>query len=194
MVQAQRSILFIALLMICTAVGAIEKQDANEESYSEEAIINAASDFFGATTRALAGGVEKAIEKVFKEQGCPNAYIVGTEGGGAVGVGLRYGQGVLHTKKGKVEQVYWQSPSIGFDVGGNVSKVFTLIYHLKNPDELFQRIPGVGGSLYFIGGVSVNYQQTDDLILAPIRTGVGWRAGINVGYINYTRSQTWIPF
>src|SRR5699024_2659463 len=144
MVKARCSILFVVLLIICTAVGATEEQNASEESYSKKAIINAASDFFGATTRALAGGVEKAIEKVFKEQGSPNAYIVGTEGGGAVGVGLRYGQGVLHTKKGKVEKVYWQSPSIGFDVGGNVSKVFTLIYHLKNPDELFQRIPGVG--------------------------------------------------
>jgi hypothetical protein len=189
MVSACRSILLIILLVACTTVGA-----ADEENYSEKRIINAASEFFGATTEALAQGIKQVIEKVFKEQGHPNGYIVGTEGSGAIGVGLRYGEGVLHTKKRGDEKVYWHGPSVGFDLGGNLSKVFTLVYHLKNPDELFQRIPGVGGSLYFIGGVSVNYQQTDDLILAPIRTGVGWRSGMHVGYIHFTHDKTWMPF
>jgi hypothetical protein len=194
MVSTWRSILLVTLLVAYTTVGAAEKQDADEESYSEEKIMNAASEFFGATTEALAQGIKQVVEKVFKEQGHPNGYIVGTEGSGAIGVGLRYGEGVLHTKKWGDEKVYWHGPSLGFDLGGNLSKVFTLVYHLKNPDELFQRIPGVGGSLYFIGGVSVNYQQTDDLILAPIRTGVGWRSGVHIGYIHFTHNKTWMPF
>jgi hypothetical protein len=191
MVRVWRSILLVVFLVACTTVGAIEKQgEVDEENYSEETIFKAASEFFGTTTEALA----QAIEKIFKEQGHPNAYITGTEGSGAIGVGLRYGEGVLHTKKGRTEKIYWQGPSVGFDFGGNLSKVFTLVYHLKNPDELFQRIPGVGGSLYIVGGVSVNYQQTGDLILAPIRTGVGWRAGASIGYVHYTRYKSWIPF
>ncbi|ADE14606.1 conserved hypothetical protein [Nitrosococcus halophilus Nc 4] len=191
MVRIWRLILLAVFLMTCAAVGATEKQDeVEDETYSEETIIDAASEFFGKTTKALA----QAIEKVFEEQGRPNGYITGTEGGGAIGVGLRYGEGVLHTKRGGRNKVYWQGPSVGFDFGGNLSKVFTLVYHLGDIDDLFQRIPGVDGSLYLVGGISVNYQQTGDLILAPIRTGVGWRAGASIGYVHYTRKKSWIPF
>lgn len=190
MAKILRLILLAVFLVACVTVGATEKQgELKEETYSEEAVLAAASEFFGETTKALA----RVIEKVFKEQGRPNGYITGTEGSGAIGVGLRYGEGVLHTKSGEEKKVYWQGPSVGFDFGGNFSKVFTLVYHLKDMDALFQRIPGVDGSLYFIGGVSVNYQQTDDLILAPIRTGVGWRAGVSVGYVDYTHKKSWIP-
>ncbi|KFI22657.1 DUF1134 domain-containing protein [Nitrosococcus oceani] len=191
MAKILRLILLAVFLVACRTVGATEKQgELKEETYSEEAVLAAASEFFGETTKALA----RVIEKVFKEQGRPNGYIIGTEGSGAIGVGLRYGEGVLHTKSGEEKKVYWQGPSVGLDFGGNFSKVFTLVYHLKDMDALFQRIPGVDGSLYFIGGVSVNYQQTDDLILAPIRTGVGWRAGVSVGYVDYTHKKSWIPF
>ncbi|QBQ55844.1 DUF1134 domain-containing protein [Nitrosococcus wardiae] len=191
MVKFWRLILLAVFLVACGTVGATEKQDeAEDETYSEETIIDAASEFFGKTTKALA----QAIEKVFKEQGRPNGYITGTEGSGAIGIGLRYGEGILHTKRKGTKKVYWQGPSVGFDFGGNLSKVFTLVYHLKDTDDLFQRIPGVDGSLYLVGGVSVNYQQTGDLILAPIRTGLGWRAGASIGYVHYTRKKSWIPF
>lgn len=191
MVKVWRLILLAIFLVACMTAGATEKQDdLEEETYSEDTVLEVASEFFGKTTKALA----QVIEKIFKEQGRPNGYITGTEGGGAIGVGLRYGEGVLHTKSGETKKVYWQGPSVGFDFGGNFSKVFTLIYHLKNTDELFQRIPGVDGSLYLVGGVSVNYQQTGDLILAPIRTGMGWRAGVSIGYVDYTHKKSWIPF
>ncbi len=187
-------LLMVLWLAFTTAVAAETHGAAKEETYSQETIIEAASDFFGATTKALAQAIEQVIEKVFKEQGQPNAYIVGTEGSGAIGIGLRYGEGTLHTKRGGTYPVYWQGPSIGFDFGGNFSKVFTLVYHLQNPDELFQRFPSVGGSLYIIAGVSVHYQKADDIILAPIRTGVGWRTGVSIGYVDYTRKKSWIPF
>ncbi len=106
---------------------------------------------------------------------------------------MRYGECTLNRKTGAVRKVYWQGPTIGFDFGADASKMFILIYHLPDVDWLFQRFPAIDGSFYFIAGVGVNYQQSGDIIQAPIRTGVGLRAGINVGYMHYTREFSWIP-
>ncbi len=163
---------------------------ADGDTYEQNDILKAANDFFGETTEGLA----KVIEKVFDEMGKPNAYIAGEEVSGAIGVGLRYGKGMLQRKAGGGRQVFWQGPSIGWDLGGNASNVFVLVYHLGATEELFQRIPGVEGTYYFVAGVGVNYQQAGDLILAPIRIGVGLRAGANVGYLHYGREHSWIPF
>jgi hypothetical protein len=163
---------------------------AENDTYSQDEILDKAKGFFGETTKGLA----KAIEKVFEDQGRPNAYIAGEEASGAIGVGLRYGEGSLHRKAGGATKLYWQGPSIGFDLGGNVSKVFTLVYHLDSADRIFQRFPGVEGSLYVVAGLGVNYQKSGDIVLAPIRTGVGLRAGANVGYLHYTRESSWVPF
>jgi hypothetical protein len=167
-----------------------QQDEQQDETFSQNEILQKAEGFFGSTTKGLA----EAIQKVFEDQGEPNAYIAGEEAGGAFGVGLRYGRGKLHRKGSAPLQVYWQGPTIGFDLGGNASKVFALIYKLKKTDDLFQRYPGVEGSLYIVAGVSVNYQQSGETIIAPIRTGVGWRAGVNVGYIAFTREKTWNPF
>lgn len=174
------------LLLLCAAPLAV----AGEETFSENEVVVEAEKFFGESTEGLA----KVVEKIFKEQGQPNAYITGEEISGAVGVGLRYGEGMLRFKSGTQRGVYWTGPSIGFDLGGNASKVFVLVYHLPNADALFQRYPGVDGSAYFVGGVGANYQQSGDTILAPIRLGIGFRAGASVGYMNYTRKKTWNPF
>lgn len=163
---------------------------AADDTYSVEEITAKAEGFFGDTTEGLA----KAIEKAFAEQGRPNGYIVGEEIAGAIGIGLRYGNGMLNRKRAKTRKVYWQGPSIGWDLGGNASKVFTLIYGLKSDDQLFQRYPGVDGSLYIAAGFGVSYQQSGNVILAPIRTGVGLRAGANVGYLHYGTKHSWIPF
>jgi len=160
------------------------------ETYTQNEIYSAATDFFGTTTKGLA----EVVEKVFQEQGEPNAYITGEEVAGAVGVGLRYGNGTLHRKGADGQKVYWQGPSIGFDLGANAAKVFTLVYRLGDTDELFQRFPGVEGTVYIVAGFGVNYQQSGEVILAPIRTGVGLRAGANVGYLHYGRKHSWIPF
>ncbi len=160
-----------------------------DDTFDEDAILAAATDFFGETTQGLA----KVIQKVFEDQGRPNAYIAGEEISGAIGIGVRYGNGMLNRKRAAARKVYWQGPSIGWDVGGNASKAFVLIYHLKSIDELFQRYPGVEGTFYLVAGIGVNYQQSGDVIIAPIRTGVGLRAGVNVGYLHYTRKHSWIP-
>lgn len=157
--------------------------------FTGEEVLNRARGFFGETTEGLA----KAIEKVTAEYGRPNAIITGEEAGGAIVVGLRYGKGTLEMASGEKRPVYWQGPSVGFDIGGNAAKSFTLVYNLTDPEKLFQRFPGVDGSLYFVAGLSLNYQRSGDVVLAPIRTGVGWRQGANIGYLHYTREKSYVP-
>jgi hypothetical protein len=135
-------------------------------------------------------------ETKFAEQGDrPTAYIAGEEGAGAAGVGLRYGRGALHMKDLSASQeVFWQGISIGWDVGGNASRVFTLVYGLYAADAIYRRYPGVEGTAYLIGGLGVNYQRADGIVLAPIRTGVGLRLGANVGTMAYSRQRNLLPF
>lgn len=160
------------------------------ETYSRNEILNNVSSFFGVTTEAAAG----IVEKVFKDQGEPTGYIAGEEGSAAFIGGLRYGKGLLYMKGREPLRVYWQGPSIGFDWGGNASRVFCLCYNLQYPDMIFRRFPGVDGSAYLIGGLGVNYQRADDITLAPIRTGLGLRLGANIGYLSYSRKKRIIPF
>jgi hypothetical protein len=172
------------------ATAAPQNGDVGPQTYSRDETLAAAEKFFGGTSEGLA----KAIEKAFHDLGEPSAYIQGSEGSGAFFVGLRYGEGQLYYKNGNAMKVYWQGPSVGFDWGGNASKVFTLVYNLHWTRDLFQRFPGVDGSLYLVAGVGLNYQRAGDITLAPIRTGVGLRAGANVGYLAYTQKKTWNPF
>ena len=169
------------------AAFAAENKDAN--TYDQDSVLKDATEFFGKSTEGLA----KVVEKAFKDYGRPNAYIKGEEAGGALTVGLRYGDGTLVMKSGKSQKVYWSSPSIGFDYGGNASKVFVLVYHLDDSELLFRRYPAVDGSFYFVGGAGINYQQRDEVILAPIRLGVGLRAGASIGYVHYTKTKTYNP-
>ena len=160
------------------------------DKFTQNEVVQAASDFFGTTTEAVA----KAVQRVFADQGLPDAYIKGEEGSGAFVVGLRYGQGWLVRKHSAPLQVYWQGPSVGFDVGANASKAFILIYDLGASDRLFQKFPGVEGSYYFVAGIGVNYLRANGITLAPMRTGVGLRAGVNAGYLTFTRKATINPF
>lgn len=187
----------VALIMAwlpVTAAGAAEASGGSpglqDDTYSKNEILNAAETFFGATTKGLA----QVIEKAFGDLGRPNAYILGEEAGGAFFAGVRYGKGTLNRKTAPAQQIYWQGPTVGFDFGGNAAKVFTLIYHLKSADELYQRFPGVEGSLYVVAGLGLNYNQRGDTVIAPIRTGVGLRWGVNIGYVVFTRKATINPF
>ena len=149
----------------------------------------AAENLFGATTKGLAS----VIEKIFQDLGQPNGFISGDEISGAFIIGLRYGRGELN-QKGKTKQpIFWQGPSIGFDFGGNASKTFVLIYNMSSPADLYRRFPGLDGSFYFVAGIGVNYQTDGVLTVAPIRTGVGLRAGASLGYLHYTRESSWFP-
>lgn len=163
---------------------------AQGDEYERGEIVDAASGFFGMTTEAVA----QVVERIFADLGRPNAYIEGEEASGAIGVGLRYGDGYLKRKRFRPAKVFWQGPSIGFDVGANASKCFTLVYNLRKTEDIYQRFPGVEGSYYFIAGIGVNYQRSGRISLAPMRTGVGLRAGVNAGYLSYSKERSWLPF
>jgi hypothetical protein len=164
--------------------------DAKAPTYTDDELVNRVSDFLGVTAES-AGAV---IEKTFKDNGRPTGYIAGEEGSGAFVFGLRYGRGLLYMKNRPTQEVFWQGPSVGFDAGGNASRVFTLVYNLQYPDMIYRRFPGVEGTAYFIGGVGVNYARADDVTLAPMRAGVGFRLGANVGYLAYSRRRNIVPF
>ena len=159
--------------------------------YTKDEIIQAGSGFLGVTVEALGG----ALEKIFADYGDhPTAYIAGEEASGAIGIGVRYGKGNLFMKdETEPLHLFWQGPSIGFDTGANASRVFTLVYNLHDPIYMYRRFPGVEGSAYFIGGLGVTYQRAEGIVLAPIRAGVGFRLGANVGYMSFSKKRRFFP-
>jgi hypothetical protein len=159
-------------------------------TYKKDDLIGAAEGVFGKGAAGLAG----IVEKILKDQGEPNAYIAGREASGAFVVGLRYGSGTMqHTIEGQ-RPVYWTGPSIGFDVGGDATKVFTLAYNLYDSQDLYKRFPQVEGRAYFVGGFSATYLRRGDVVLIPIRLGVGVRLGANIGYMKFSEKSKWLPF
>lgn len=162
----------------------------NTDTYSDREIFGAGHRFFGSISKGLA----KIIEYSFSREGRPNGYILGEDAGGAFVAGLRYGEGWLYTKNAGRRKVYWQGPSIGYDFGAEGSKTMILVYNLNYPGEIYSRFTGVSGSAYFVGGVGITFQKNNNVLLAPIRAGVGLRLGANVGYLKYTRRPTWNPF
>ena len=159
-------------------------------TYAEDDLIGAAEGVFGKGAEGLA----RMIEKMLKEQGQPNAYIVGREGGGAFAVGVRYGSGTMHHKVEGERKVYWTGPSIGFDVGANAANTFVLVYNLYDSEELFERYPSGEGQAYVVGGLTASYLRKGDVVLIPIRMGAGLRLGINAGYMKFSKKQRWLPF
>lgn len=160
------------------------------DTYQREDLIGAAEGVFGRGAEGLAG----IIENILKEQGEPNAYIAGREAAGAFVVGVRYGSGMMHHKIEGARSVYWTGPSVGFDVGGDATKVFVLVYNLYDSQELYRRYPAGEGRAYFVGGFSATYLRRGDVVLIPVRLGVGWRLGANIGYMKFTEESNWLPF
>lgn len=159
-------------------------------TFQHDDLLAAAEGVFGKGASGLAG----ILEKILKDQGQPNAYIAGNEGSAAVGVGLRYGKGEMFHKVEGQRKVYWTGPSIGFDLGGNANKVFVLVYNLYDSQELYKRFPAGEGHVYFVGGFSASYLRRGDVVLIPVRLGVGWRLGINAGYMKFTEKRRIVPF
>ncbi|MFZ5746381.1 MAG: DUF1134 domain-containing protein [Pseudomonadota bacterium] len=159
-------------------------------TYKRDDLIGAAEGVFGKGASGLAG----IIENILEDQGEPNAYIAGREASGAIVFGLRYGSGTLFHKIEGQRPVYWTGPSVGFDLGGDAAKVFVLVYNLYDTQDLYKRFPGGEGRLYFVGGFSATYMRRGDVVLIPVRLGVGWRAGVNAGYMKFTEKSRWFPF
>ena len=162
---------------------------ANESRFSPDEVVNAGHRFFGTVSRGLAEIVEKAVSN----WGLPNGYILGEEASGAFVAGLRYGEGMLYTKNAGDLKVYWQGPSIGFDAGGEGARTMMLVYKLPNTAAIYERFAGVDGSAYFIGGFGMTALTANDIVLVPIRSGVGLRLGANIGYLKFTPKPTWNP-
>jgi hypothetical protein len=159
-------------------------------TFSVQEIKDAGHRFFGSVSMGLAS----AIEYTFQRAGRPNGYILGEEAGGAIIAGVRYGEGTLYTKDAGEHRLYWQGPSVGYDLGAEGSKTMVLVYDLRSPGEIYSAFVGIDGSAYLVGGVGVTFLADSHVILAPIRSGLGLRLGANIGYLKYTREPTWNPF
>ncbi|MEG3126079.1 DUF1134 domain-containing protein [Sphingomonas sp. GB1N7] len=163
---------------------------ASSQTFDRPELLAAAEGVFGKGTAGLAG----MLEKILKDQGQPNAYVAGREAGGAFVVGLRYGSGQMFHKIEGEQPVYWTGPSVGFDVGGDASKVFVLVYNLYDTEELYKgRFAAGEGRLFFIGGFAATYLRKGDKVVIPIRLGVGWRQGVNLGYMKFNHKSNWFP-
>ena len=160
------------------------------QTYQEDDLIGAAEDVFGQGAEGLAG----VIEDLLREQGEPNGYIVGREGGGAFILGVRYGSGTLYHKVEGQKPVYWTGPSLGPDVGANAGSTFILVYNLYDTEDLYERFPAGEGQLYALGGFNASYVRKGDIVLIPIRVGGGLRVGLNAGYLKFSKKQRWLPF
>lgn len=159
-------------------------------TYAKDDLIGAAEGVFGKGAKGLAG----LIEDILRKQGEPNAYIVGREAGGALVLGVRYGSGTLYHKIEGERPAYWTGPSIGFDAGANAGKTFVLVYNLFDTEDLYKRYPAGEGAAYLLGGFNASYLRRGDVVLIPIRVGVGARLGANVGYMKFRKKQSWLPF
>jgi hypothetical protein len=163
---------------------------ASGQTYRKDDVIGAAEGVFGKGAKGLAD----IVQKILKDQGEPNGYIAGREASGAFVVGLRYGSGTLtHSVEGQ-RPVYWTGPSVGFDVGGDATKVFVLVYNLYDSQDLFKRFPQAEGRAYFVGGFSATYLRRGSIAIIPIRLGVGLRLGANIGYMKFSEKSKWLPF
>lgn len=180
----------LATTIILASALAVSVSASRAQEYTAQEIVDSGHRFFGSTS----GGLASVVEKVFASYGLPNGYVLGEEGSGALIGGLTYGEGTLYTKNAGDHKVFWQGPSLGWDFGGQGSRVMVLVYNLDDINNLYTRFGGVAGSAYVIAGVGFNVLKSNQMLLVPIRTGVGARLGINMGYLKLTQSPTWNPF
>ena len=180
----------IAAALCAILLMALPARAQQSNQYSMQEIVDAGHGFFGETSGALA----KLVERAFESYGLPNGYILGQEGSGAFVAGLTYGEGTLNTKNAGQHDVFWQGPSLGIDYGGQGARTMMLVYNLPVVDALYQRFAGIDGSAYFIGGFGFTAMTAEGITLVPIRTGLGWRLGVNLGYLKFTPQATWNPF
>ncbi|MER9210912.1 EipA family protein [Mesorhizobium sp. M0663] len=180
----------ISMTIALIGLVAFSASAARAQEYTAQEIVDSGHKFFGATS----GGLATVVEKIFATYGLPNGYLLGEEGSGALIGGLTYGEGTLYTKNAGDHKVFWQGPSLGWDFGGEGSRVMMLVYNLDDVSSLYNRFGGVAGSAYVVAGVGFNVLKNNNVLLVPIRTGVGARLGVNLGYLKLTQRATWNPF
>ena len=164
--------------------------EQQQPAFTSGELVTAGQQFFGTVSRGLASLIERAVG----QWGLPNGYVLGEEAGGAFFGGLRYGEGMLYTKNAGDLKVFWQGPTLGWDFGGDGARTMMLVYGLPATQAIYQRFGGIGGSAYLVGGFGMTALTASNIVLVPIRSGVGLRLGANVGYLNFTPQSTWNPF
>lgn len=189
---SRRDIFSLAAGVVCAGAspGSFAHADVRPETFSNEEIVDNGHRFFGSIARNLAEGVESANRR----WGKPNAYILGQEGSGAFVGGLRYGEGTMYTRNAGKRPVFWQGPSIGIDAGMDGDRTMMLVYNLPEVESIFRRYSGVDGSAYLIGGLGFTALNNNEVVVIPVRSGVGARIGMNLGYLKFTPEKTWNPF
>ena len=180
----------VAAILASTAVGPAGARQNGLAEFSPDEIVDRGHKFFGAVSRGLAELVQEAARR----WGLPNGYVLGQEVSAAFVGGLRYGEGEMYTRNAGNRKIFWQGPSVGFDAGADGDRTMMLVYNLPSVGAMHQRFGGVDGSAYFIGGLGFTALAADNVIVAPIRAGVGARLGVNVGYLKFTSRATWNPF
>ncbi|HEY7810277.1 MAG TPA: DUF1134 domain-containing protein [Allosphingosinicella sp.] len=163
---------------------------ASKETVDYNNVFSAAEGVFGKGAEGLAD----LLENILRKQGEPSAYITGREAGGAVVVGVRYGSGTLHHKVEGDRPIYWTGPSLGLDFGADATKVFVLVYNLHDAERIFKRYGAAEGNAFVIGGFTASYLRRGDIVLIPVRLGVGARLGVNAGYMRFSQKSRWLPF
>jgi hypothetical protein len=190
--HAALRILLFALALVAGAATASAQEGGPQgpSRFSSSELISTGHRFFGTVSRGLATVIEKAVS----QWGQPNGYVLGEEGSGAFIGGLRYGEGVLYTKNAGDLKVFWQGPSFGWDFGGEGARTMMLVYNLPATQAVYQRFAGIDGSAYFVGGFGMTALTANNIVIVPIRAGVGLRLGANIGYLKFTPQSTWNPF
>ena len=176
--------------LLCGPASAQGARDTGSDTFKPTEVVEAGHRFFGTVSRGLALTIEEAARR----WGEPNGYILGQEASGAVFGGLRYGEGILYTRNAGQHRVFWQGPSVGFDIGGDGARTMMLVYNLPAAHAIFRRFAGIDGSAYLVGGFGMTAVMADEMVVVPIRSGVGARLGVNIGYLKFTAQPTWNPF
>lgn len=182
------------MLTTLALVMALSPAFANAQSNSKHGITQDIASFFKVST-AVAGSL---VADVFSDLGTPKAVIKGEEGSGAFGIGYMKGAGHLMFD-GVRSPIYWSGASVGFDVGGDGSKVYMLVYKLKHRSQAYRTMAGVEGKLYYVVGAGMQLgamqylDESSGLIVVPIRMGWGWRQGVNVGTLKLSPVEDWFP-
>lgn len=192
--KAQLISVFVALCAVTVITASVRPAMAEriepQQRYAQDDLLNAGHAFFGSASAGLAS----VIERVVQQYGLPNAYVLGEEASGALFGGLRYGEGTMHTRNSGDHKVYWQGPSVGWDFGGDGNRTMMLVYNLESTESIYRRFLGISGQAYLVGGLGVTALKRGNTILVPVRTGVGARLGVNVGYLKMRSRPTWNPF
>lgn len=160
------------------------------EGFTKEEIQAAAENFLGDNFTA---GLEAALDRVFRDQGAPEAYFIGTEDSGITEIGYRYGQGTLYQKNAGTRAVYWIGPSIGFEHVAPGTRVMTLVFNFHDYKSFYKRFESGESDYFFHAGVAMSYRQRLDMSLAQIRAGVEVTEGLNPAWTKFDESPMVVP-